>query len=122
MGFPKFLRLHKVSIDTILVEEQVLVATLFNNATILQHIDTIGILDGRKAMGNNDCRATCQILSIYAPSIEIVLTSRSLVQGILDNTFTKCVQCTRSLIEQQHTRIRNDGSRDRNPLFLANRK
>ena len=76
--FPKFLCLHKVSIDSMLIEEQVLVATLFDNATILQYVDTIGILDGRKTMGNNDCRATCQSLRIYALSIEIGLPAEAL--------------------------------------------
>ena len=51
-----------------------------------------------------------------------ICTCSSLVQSVLDNTFTLSVESRGGLIEQENTRIGDDSTSDGNTLLLATRE
>src|SRR5258708_23965858 len=86
--------------------DKVLVFPLFNNGTILNHKDLVGLADGAQAVGNDEGGPSPQ----QAP------------QTLLDKGLTFGIEIRGCLIQNQNPRIRQYGAGNGNALPLPPRK
>ena len=83
-------------------------SSFFDNLAVFEHHNFAGISDGRKSMSDNNNRLiTCRL---------------QLVKSLLHLVLALSIKRAGSLIKQQHFRLPNQSSRDRDPLLLTARK
>ena len=78
---------------------------LFNDGAMVHDQDQIGIPDGRQTVGDD----------------ERGLVAHQFFHGFLDQDFSTGIDRGRCFIQDQDGRIRQEGSGDRQQLFLARR-
>mmetsp|Transcript_39479 Transcript_39479/g.77658 ORF Transcript_39479/g.77658 Transcript_39479/m.77658 type:complete len:302 (+) Transcript_39479:208-1113(+) len=82
--------------------------TLLDDLAFIHNTDLVGVTDGRKTMGDDD---SCTLVPLHQT-----------VEGSLDHSFAFSVESTCRFVQQEDSRVLQDGSGDRNSLFLAPRQ
>ncbi len=81
-------------------------AALFNNLTIVDDADHVGVTNGAQAMGNDNRGTAVQ----------------QCAQGVLDQAFGQAVDIGSGLIQYQDARVGQDGPRNAEQLPLTDRE
>jgi len=82
--------------------------TLLDDLAFIHNTDLVGVTDGRKTMGDDD---SCTLVPLHQT-----------VEGSLDHSFAFSVESTCRFVQQEDSRVLQDGSGDRNSLFLTPRQ
>ena len=88
---------------TFRVCSQLIVASLLQNAAISQHVEDVAVADSAKPMSDDDGSTTFH----------------GSIQGLLDYLLTLLIKSRSSFIEDQDTRVLDEGPRDSNSLLLT---
>ena len=85
------------------LRHQVIMAALLDDLSFIEYDDDIGVLDGGKAMGDDDGR----------------FVLHKFVQSILNQIFRNGIQRAGGFVEYEYGWIFQDGTGDGEPLFLT---